>query len=256
MVGIDIGNTHTEIGIITEDQIVDSFRVSTILHRTEDEFWYFVDHFLSRNSLSPLNIDYIFISSVVPGLNFIFQKLIQKYFHREPFFIRSEMDLGIQINYDNPNQVGADRICNAVAAFHKFKDNCIILDFGTATTFDIVYKEGSYEGGIISAGLETTNWGLHAKADLLPKVKLEYPNAIVGKNTEIAIQIGLIKGTVHLINGLIDEIISTTQRKYRIIATGGLANIIVPNLKYETIYEPKLVLEGIRIIAKRILDID
>ncbi|GAB4193416.1 MAG: type III pantothenate kinase [Calditrichia bacterium] len=253
ILGIDVGNTHAQVGIIRDGNVHDSVRLSTVHYKTEDEIWLIIDQFLGRNSLSPLNIDHVCISSVVPGMNFILQKLVEKYFHREAIFISHEMDLGIQINYSNPSQVGPDRLCNAVAAWNIFHDNCIILDFGTATTFDIVYKEGSYEGGIIAAGLETTNWGLHEKAAMLPRVKFEYPETVIGKETQIAIQIGLIRGTINLINGLIREITEETGRSYKLITTGGLSKLINPHLIQPVHYEPYLVLNGIHDIVKRVL---
>lgn len=253
ILGVDIGNTHTEVGIINEDEVVDSIRISSILQKTEDEFWFYIDHFLSRNQMSPVLFEHIVVSSVVPGLNFVFQRLFEKYFKKPVTFIRGDLPLELKIHYKNPIHVGADRICNAVAAWKIYHTNCIVLDFGTATTFDIVFEEGTYEGGIIAAGLETTNWGLHARADLLPRVSLIYPEVVIGKDTETAIQIGLMKGTVKLIDGLIDEIIRETGRQFQILATGGLARLIIPHLKHPVIIEPNLVLLGIKFIAETLL---
>jgi len=245
LLGADIGNTHSSIGLFEDGVLTDTIRLSSALQRTEDEFWFYIKQFLQQKNVKTTDIQDVVISSVVPDLNFVFQRLSEKYFHKEGFFITYEKKLGIDVNIPLPQQVGADRLCCAVAGYSQYRTNLIIIDFGTATTFDIIFKEGAYEGGIIASGLETTNWGLHNKAAKLPKVKLEFPERIVGKNTENAIQSGLMYGEVAMIDGIIDRIIAEENRDFKIIVTGGLGSKIIPFLQHAVISKPSLLMEGI-----------
>lgn len=251
ILGVDIGNTHGEIGIFKEDKLISTIRLSSTLQRTEDEYWFYIERFLQKQNISNKEIEDVVISSVVPDLNFVFQKLSQKYFGKEGFFITSEKKLGIKINIPLPQEVGADRLCCAVAGYEQFKSDLIIIDFGTATTFDIIFKEGAYEGGIIASGLETTNWGLHKKAAKLPQVKLEFPDRVVGKNTDNAIQSGLMYGEVAMIDGIIERILDEEKREFKIIVTGGLGTKIIPYLQHKVISKPTLLMEGLYGIYKK-----
>ena len=251
LLGIDIGNTHSQIGIFANHKLVSSIRVSSSQQRTEDEFWFYIEQFLYRLHVAQNEISDVVISSVVPSLNFIFNLMSQKYFGKEAFFIHSGLNLGIKINYSIPEQVGADRLCNAVAAYQLYRNNLIIIDFGTATTFDVVFAEGTYEGGIIAPGLETTNWGLHQKAAKLPRVKLEFPDRVVGKNTDDAIQSGLMFGEVAMIDGIIDQIKREENRIFKIMATGGLAGKVVRRLENSVEYRENLLMEGLYEIYRK-----
>ena len=155
------------------------------------------------------------------------------------------MKLGINIRYSDPSTVGADRICNAVAAYQKFNNAVIIIDFGTATTFDIINSKAEYLGGIIAPGIETTAWALYQRAAKLPKISLEFPQHVIGKSTMESMQSGIMLGSVKIVDGLVEEIIDELGEKPNIISTGGLSRLIQPRTKYIESYYPHLVLEGL-----------
>jgi type III pantothenate kinase len=166
--------------------------------------------------------------------------------------VNASLPLGITIHYESPNAVGADRICNAIAGFKKFGGPLIIVDFGTATTFDVISKDGDYLGGIIAPGVETSLQTLHYRAALLQKVELKFPDRVVGNNTETSMQSGLMYGTAELINGLLKSIRKELQCDFNVVATGGLAALITPKLNYSLHLEPQLTLYGLQIIHEKV----
>ncbi len=247
---LDIGNTHIEMGIARNDQLVKSWRVATGLDRTEDEFMVFLEHFLARERVSVREIEEVAISSVVPDMTFIFQKMCEKYLNVEPFLVDHTAKLGIQIRYKNPEAVGADRLCNAVAGYQKSAQAVIIIDFGTATTFDVVNSQGDYLGGIIAPGIETTAWALSHRAAKLPKINLEFPPAVIGRETHHSMQSGIMFGTIKMIEGMVSEIEKELAEPVKVIATGGLTRLIKTKTKAIEAYYPHLVLEGLVAIHK------
>ena len=177
--------------------------------------------------------------------------MIKKYLKIDPIFINAELDLGLNILYDYPAAVGADRLCNAVAGKMKYGMPLIIVDFGTATTFDCINSDGDYLGGIICPGIETTNIILHQKAAKLPKIDLKFPAKIIGKNTEESIQSGIMNGAVAMIEGLIEKVKEELKGDVKVVATGGIAPLITKHTKSIDFVEEYLNLEGIYIICKR-----
>lgn len=245
ILAIDIGNTHIEIGLYQDRQYRGSWRIATGVHRTEDELMAFLQHFLNLASVERSAIHDIAISSVVPNVTQIFLRLCDKYFHTQPLVVTHNLDLGITVAYQPPENVGADRLCNAVAAIEKYGAPCIVVDFGTATTLDVVSADRVYLGGVIAPGLETAAGGLHERASKLPRISLEFPPSAIGRSTEESIQSGIMLGTVKMIDGLIEEIQQELGRKAHIIATGGLSQLLAPRSKFIEHVEPHLVLDGL-----------
>ena len=247
---IDIGNTQIEIGINRSDQLVKSWRISSDIKRTEDEYMIILHFFLNQLGIDSNDINGIGLASVVPNQTAIFEKLCQKYFNVPPLLVDHTIKLGINILYSDPSMVGADRLCNTVAAYHKYNQSVIVVDFGTATTFDVVNGKGDYLGGVISPGIETTAWALYQRAAKLPKISLQFPANFIGKNTEQSMQIGIMHGTIKLVDGILTDIIDELGEKPRIISTGGLGWLIQPKTEMIEAYFPHLVLEGLYEIFK------
>jgi len=188
----------------------------------------------------------------VPNLTSTFIRVFEEYFKITPVVVSADLNLELKILYENPRDVGADRICNAVAGFHYYRGPLVILDFGTATTFDVVSENNEYLGGIIAPGIELTASILHQRAAKLPKVDLQFPTRVIGRNTESSIQSGLMFGTVELINGLIARIEGELGKSVETVATGGLANVVAPYTDRIKKIEPFLTLDGLRLIYEHI----
>ncbi len=248
LLAIDIGNTHTVIGIFKKENLISSWRLSSAIVRTEDEIFHFIKLLCEHNNIDIDKIKSIGIASVVPNLTFAYELMSKKYFDIEPIIISNELNLGIKILYEDPNSVGADRICNAVAVFKKYGGPSIVIDFGTAITYDVIAKNGDYLGGAITLGVETISSVLHIKAAKLPKVELHFPNKSIGKNTVESIQSGILFGIVDGITGMIKRIESEIG-KANIIATGGNSKMFKNKISQIQFIEENLVLEGIKIIT-------
>lgn len=254
ILAIDVGNTHTVIGLYDKKVLIGSCRVTSFISRTEDEFGMIVKNFFSEIGTSTKKVNAIGISSVVPSLTASTTRMAKKYFHLEPIIISSSLSLGIKILYDDPTSVGADRICNAVAAFDKYDEAVVIVDFGTATTYDVINKNGEYLGGVIMPGIETAASELHRRAALLPKVTLQFPETVIGKNTTHAMQSGILFSALDAMETMIRRISRELDDYPTVIATGGFSEIISKHSKVINKHEPNLVLVGIRIITQRNLN--
>jgi type III pantothenate kinase len=256
LLAIDIGNTHTVFGIYEGPKLVADWRVTSMLQRTEDEVGTQVKLFLSDAGVSADEIRGVGISSVVPNLTDVFSMMAQKYFGVDPLLISSALDLGMKIHYDDPNSVGADRLCNAVAGFTKFGGPLIIIDFGTATTYDVVAGNGDYLGGVIAPGIETSAVDLHRRAAKLPKVELRFPRSIVGRDTASSMQAGILFGAVDAMEGMVGrlqgEIVKREGKEAKVIATGGFARLIAEKSSLIAECVPSLVLDGVRLIYERL----
>ncbi|MCK5032469.1 MAG: type III pantothenate kinase [Calditrichia bacterium] len=248
---IDIGNTHTVVGLFGEDKLKHNWRLSSTLLRTEDEIWAVLTSFFKNIDFQYQNITGIAISSVVPNLTLIYDRMVDKYLGITPLYINAQLDLGMDILYENPNAVGADRICNAVAGKEKYGFPLIILDFGTATTFDCIDSNGNYIGGVICPGIESAASILHHKAAKLPKIDLEFPEKIIGTNTDESMQSGIMYGFIELINGLLEKISVEMGDQPRVIATGGFASLISTKTDRIEEIDLELNLVGIHNIYKR-----
>lgn len=248
---IDVGNTHTVIGLFEKKKLVGSWRVTSFVSRTEDEFGLMIKNFCHEAGVPLKKINSIGISSVVPSLTSTMDRMSKKYFNIVPIIISHSLSLGIKILYDDPQSVGADRICNAVAAYSNYGEAVIVVDFGTATTFDVINKNGEYLGGIISLGIETMASELHRRAALLPKVNLVFPETVIGKTTTHAMQSGILYGVLDSMETMIRRISRELDDYPIVIATGGFSELMSKHSKVINKHEPNLVLEGIRIITEK-----
>lgn len=248
---IDVGNTNIVLGVYDGARLVDNWRIWTERDRTSDEYGILVRNLFSSRSLSFGEIDGIAISCVVPPMLNMLLELSQKYFQRQPLIVEFGVDTGIPVLTDNPMEVGADRIVNAVAAYHKYRRSLIVVDFGTATTFDYVSPRGEYMGGAIAPGLGISSEALFMRASKLPRVELVKPKNVVGKNTVHSMQAGIVFGYV----GLVDEIVGRMKEEVKtdpkVIATGGLAPLIAGESKSIEAVEEFLTLDGLRLIYER-----
>jgi type III pantothenate kinase len=248
---VDIGNTHTVLGIFSDDTLKRHWRVTSQLSRTEDEIWVVIDSLINLDKLDLKQIKGVCISSVVPELSRIYKRMIEKYLSLRPMYISPELNIGLNILYQDPHSVGADRICNSVAGKRKFGSPLIVLDFGTATTFDCINKDGDYLGGVICPGIESAATILHRKAAKLPKIELMFPSHVIGKNTEESMQSGIMYGSVELIEGLLGRIKTELLGNPKVVATGGLAHTISKRTKAIDVVDENLNLEGIFQIYKQ-----
>lgn len=256
LLAIDIGNTHTVLGIYRGDSLLSDWRVTSSLHRTEDEVGSLLKLFLTDARIQSNAIKGIGIASVVPNLTDTFAGMSKKYFSVEPLIIDSSLNLGIKIHYKDPTQVGADRLCNAIAGYAKFGGPLIIIDFGTATTYDVISGNGDYLGGVIAPGVETSAADLHRRAAKLPKVELHFPTETIGTDTVSSMQAGILYGAIDSMEGMVKRLQHELQRREgsegKIVATGGFSSFLKTNTKIIDLCEPSLVLEGIRLIFEKI----
>lgn len=248
LLAIDIGNTNVALGIFKEDKLAATWRISTDLNRMPDEYTSMLLTLFPYKGLKTSDITGAIICSVVPPLVGTFEEMCRDYFHVLPQVVEAGIKTGVRIAMDNPREVGADRVVNAVAAYHLYGAPAIVIDLGTATTFDIVSENGDYLGGVIAPGIGISAEALFMRTAKLPRVELEAPPHVIGKNTVTAMQSGLIFGYVGLIEGLVARIQTEMKAKARVIATGGLAGIITKQTSVVEIVEPNLTLLGLRMI--------
>ncbi len=249
---IDIGNTHTVIGVFDGERLVADWRMASVTHRTADENWLTVRSFCADARIDSHGITGVGISSVVPDLTGVYERMTRKHLHLDPVTVSSALDLGIRIHYRDPSAVGADRICNAVAGFARYGGPLIIIDFGTATTYDVISATGDYLGGVITLGLESMASELHQRAAKLPRVELQFPAQVIGKDTVTSMQAGIMLGTVDSVEGMVRRIRAELGAEARVIATGGLARTVAQHARVIELCDPSLVLDGIRMICERV----
>jgi type III pantothenate kinase len=249
LLALDVGNTNVTIGAFEGQELTGRWRLRTIREQTADEWGILLRNLFSLSSLDLGAVDGVVISSVVPAVDQPLTAMAERYFHREPMFVSYSTDLGIKICYDNPREVGADRLVNSVAAFDRVKDTCVVVDFGTAITYDAVSAAGEYLGGIITPGAEISIDALYERAAKLPKVELAEPRALIGKSTVEAIRSGIVFGFAGQVDGIVRRLRAELGESTTVIATGGLAHVLVPAVR-ETIDEVDelLTLTGLRLI--------
>lgn len=248
LLAIDVGNTHIMLGVYREDEILVYWRIATHRDSTEDELGMVVKNLLQNSDLRLSDISAIAISSVVPPLMYSLERMSQKYFNLEPLIIGPGIKTGLNIVTDNPREVGADRIVNAVAALKLYGGPLIIVDFGTATTFCAVSEAGDYLGGVIAPGIGISLEALFDRAAKLPRVEIIRPAKVIGKDTITSMQSGIVFGYVGQVDGIVRRMIAELGNKPKIIATGGFAALIARESETICTVNPLLTLEGLRII--------
>lgn len=249
---IDVGNTNTVLGLFDGDNLLHNWRVRTVTDHTADEYGMLIlNLYKSDPGLKSKVVSNIIISCVVPPMLNILEPLCEKYFHIRPLIVGPGIKTGMPIFYDNPKEVGADRIVNAVAAYEKYKDELIIVDFGTATTFDYISKKGEYMGGCICPGIAISIQALFDRTAKLPRVEFSRPKTIITKDTVSGMQAGIIFGYAGLVDGIVERMKQEVKSNPKVIATGGLAGTIAPETKSIEVVEEMLTLEGLRIIYKK-----
>lgn len=252
ILALDVGNTNITIGLFQRSKLIATWRIATNVERTEDELWLHVQHFHDQLGKTPEGIQGVVISSVVPHLTNALKRMVEKYLRTRPLIISGKLDLGIKVLTDDPSAVGADRLCGSVAAFTKYGGPVIVIDFGTATTFDAVTKKGEYLGGVIAPGLETSARALSRRAAMLPEIDLQFPDSIIGKNTRVSMQAGVMFGSIEATEGIIRRIRRAIGKHATVVATGGHAQLIAEMTGEIKYVEPILVLEGARLIYERV----
>ncbi len=246
---VDIGNTHIVIGVYKKRELLFSFRMATDKKKTEDEYWVLLSYLLEHNNIKYPFIKKVIISSVVPILTSIFENMVQKYFKLNPLLVNSNIRKNIRLKIDNPSELGADRLVNAMAGYELYGGPLIIVDFGTATTFCAISEEGEYLGGAIAPGLILSVESLTEKTAKLPQIPLSFPQFSIGKNTVAGMQSGLMFGYVSLVDGIIKRFQEEMGKEdVFVVATGGLAKIVSSESKYINEINPNLTLEGLRLI--------
>jgi type III pantothenate kinase len=244
----DIGNTNIVLGAYEGEELLQHWRVSTDRQKTGDEYGILINNLFTYGGLSIKNISAVIISSVVPPLVVPLVKMCQRYFKVEPLVVGPGIKTGIFIKYENPREVGADRIVNAVSAHHKYSGPLIIVDFGTATTFCVISDNGDYLGGAIAPGIGISTEALFQRAAKLPRIELVKPKSVICRNTVTSMQSGIIYGFVGQVEGIVKRMKDELGQDAYVIATGGLANLIAQETTIINSVEHFLTLEGLRII--------
>jgi len=247
---IDVGNTNIVMGVFRDDRLIENWRVRTEYNTTEDEFNVLASGLFARGGIDFHEIEKTIISCVVPPMVTILDSFSRKYLGHAPHWIDARSYPGMPILYSNPNEVGADRIVNAVGAYHRYRTSLIVIDFGTATTFDVISANGEYLGGAISPGIGIASEALFAKASKLPRVEIfQPPGNVIGKDTIGSLQAGIIFGYAGLVDGMVGRIRTEMKAEPKVIATGGLARLIQNVSTSIEVVEPNLTLDGLKIIA-------
>src|SRR5712692_8373546 len=249
---MDVGNTNTVLGVYDRTQLVAHWRLTTVRDRTVDEYGILARNLLTLAAIEASSIDGLIVASVVPPLNSVREAMSRTYFHLTPLFVEPGIKTGMPILYDNPQEVGADRIVNGVAAYERHKGPLIVVDFGTATTFDAISARGEYLGGAIAPGLSISAEALFQRAARLPRVDIRRPPSVIGRNTTHSVQSGLVHGYLGLVQGILTRMRDEMGGHARSIGTGGLVGPLEAELR-GTLDEidPNLTLEGLRILYDR-----
>jgi type III pantothenate kinase len=246
---VDVGNTNIVLGIYRGDQLVGSWRLATARDRTADEYGILAAQLIGNDYDGKL--EGAIVSSVVPPLNAAVAWMVRKYFDIDPLFVEPGVKTGIAIHVDNPQEVGADRIVNCVAAHAAYGGPTFIVDFGTATTFDVVTENAEYVGGVIAPGLNISAEALFARAARLPRVDIKRPPTVIGTNTVVNMQSGIYFGYLGLVDGILERMKREAGKPKRVVATGGLAALFLGDSEHIDETDPELTLKGLKIIYDR-----
>ncbi|MBC8645880.1 MAG: type III pantothenate kinase [Thermoanaerobaculia bacterium] len=250
LLAVDVGNTNTVLGLFQGEELLRHWRLTSRRESTSDEIAISVEALLASGPLHR-KPEHVIVANVVPPLRFPLRQALRQVLGREPVFVEPGVKTGMPILYDVPQEVGADRIVNAVAAYERLGGPCVVVDFGTATTFDVVTEKGEYAGGVIVPGISISAEALFEKAARLWRVEIRRPEKVVGKTTTASIQSGLYFGYLSLVDGMIQRIAQEIGRKPRVIATGGLAELFGGGSEAIELVDPLLTLTGLRLIHER-----
>jgi type III pantothenate kinase len=248
LLAIDVGNTNTVLGAFDGATLRHQWRVETSQSRTYDEWGILARQLFASAGLDPGRIEAVVVSSVVPPLAFSLEQMALRYFGHRPLFVGPGVKTGMPILYENPREVGADRVVNAVAAYHRWRQGLVVVDFGTATTFDAVSPRGEYLGGAIAPGISISMEALFRHASKLPRVEFARPPSVVGKNTVASMQSGLVYGYVGLVDGICGRMEAELGFPAKVVATGGLAPLIAGVSRAISEVDEHLTLDGLRLI--------
>jgi type III pantothenate kinase len=252
LLAVNVGNTNTVLGVFQGAELKWHWRVSTDPERTADELAVVFGEFLEQQDLSfTRQITGVAICSVVPTATRALREMTERYFGFPPVVVEPGTRTGIPILSDNPREVGADRIVNAVAAYERYGGPCVVIDFGTATTYDVISAKGEFLGGAIAPGVQVSNKALSASTARLPQVELHLPKSATGRNTIEAIQSGLLYGTAAEADGMIQRLRAEVGADATVVATGGLAPVVVPHCTEVDRYDEWLTLEGLRLVFEK-----
>ena len=251
LLAIDVGNSNNVIGLFSREKLLTHWRIRTEWNRTADEYWVLIKEFILLNNVETETIDDIIIACVVPPLVPILQGMAKKYFLCEPLIVGPGVKTGISILYRNPSEVGADRIVNSVAAFEKYGGPLIIVDFGTATTFDVVSSKGEYLGGCIFPGVQISLEALFKNTAKLPRVDMTLPEKVIGKSTVESLRSGAVYGFSGMVEAIVRQIKDELDQNARVIATGGVLDWITNKTTVIDTLDPFLTLDGLRIIYEK-----
>lgn len=251
LLAIDIGNTNIVLGLFRERELVHHWRVGTRRDETSDEYGILLKNLFEVVGVLRSVVSGMIIASVVPPLQPVFEELARDYFQVAPVVVGPGIRTGMPVLYDNPREVGADRIVNAVAAYETYGGPAIVVDFGTATTFDAVSAKGEYLGGVIAPGIGISAEALFERAAKLPRVEIVRPKGIIAKNTVGSMQVGLFYGYIGLVDGIVRRMIKEMERDPAVIGTGGLAHLILAESETVQQIDPLLSLKGLQILFDR-----
>lgn len=258
LLAVDVGNTNVVLGLFDGDTLLEKWRLATDNKRAADEYGILIDMLLRNKGYSSSDIDDIIISSVVPSLLFSLEHMCLKYYGKSPIVVETGIKTGIKIKYDDPRQIGPDRIVNSVAAHTKYGGNLIVIDFGTATTFCCVTEAGDFIGGAIAPGIKTSAAALFEHTSKLPNVDLELPGRFIAKNTSECMQSGLIYGhmgfTMHMVTGMkkeMVELLGCAEQDIKVIATGGMATMVESGVDCIDVIDSQLTLDGLQLLYEK-----
>lgn len=243
---MDIGNTNIKTGLFVDGKLKNSWRLQTNHLRTSDEYGTMMENFFRHLNIPTSAVDGIIMSSVIPSINYTMEHMCELYFHNHRVMVvNSDMKLGLNIKYDLPSQLGSDRICNAVEAYHRYGGPCVVVDFGTATNFAVISAEGDFLGGLICPGIMVSADALVERAAMLHKVEYVKPEKVIGTNTKEGIQSGVIRGYVGQVDYILQQIEKELGAKPIVVATGGMSGMIASETKRIDIVNHTLTLEGL-----------
>ena len=249
---IDVGNTNITLGVFKREELLGTFRMTTKLPRTSDEYGIMLKELVERQGILSKDIHAVIIASVVPDIMHSLGSAMIKYFGIKPIIVSAGIKTGIRIMTENPKQVGADRIVDAVAAYTLYGGPVIVIDFGTATTYDIVGPEASFEGAVIAPGIRTSAQAMWGQAAMLPAIEIKKPDTILAKETVSSMQAGIVFGQIGQVEYIVDRIRRESgYTDAKVVASGGLGNIMARETEVIDVYDPQLTLKGLRIIYEK-----